>query len=224
MPSLAAGISESPQARQARALAPDGSLGPAALGAGSAGGSLEGLTDLRLVVSAVVARILAAPMGHPDVEDCTHETLRRALEGRSRLREGEPLRPWVIGIARHVALDARRARRRPGRPDRGDDDETPEIERLADPAPGPDDRAASLQRVHLVDRAMADLPAGTREALQLFHVDGLAYRAIAERLGVPLGTVATWVARGRRAIAEALGEPILGRLADHGSIDGRRSR
>src|SRR5512144_2508137 len=67
---------------------------------------------LRPVVRAVIACVLGQRQDHPDVEDCTHETLRRALEGRERLREGEALRPWVLGIARHVAIDARRRQRR----------------------------------------------------------------------------------------------------------------
>lgn len=40
----------------------------------------------------------------------------------------------------------------------------------------------------------------------LFHVEGEAYQSISERLGVPIGTVATWLSRGRRALAEALAE------------------
>src|SRR5581483_4764794 len=67
---------------------------------------------LRLIVRAVVARTLNVPVSHPDVDDCASETMRRAIEGRERLKEGEPLRPWVIGIARHVALDAIRAKKR----------------------------------------------------------------------------------------------------------------
>src|SRR5438093_79111 len=67
---------------------------------------------LRPVVRAVIACVLGVGKDHPDVEDGTHETWCRALEGHGRLREGEALRPWVLGIARHVALDARRQRRR----------------------------------------------------------------------------------------------------------------
>jgi RNA polymerase sigma-70 factor (ECF subfamily) len=48
------------------------------------------------------------------------------------------------------------------------------------------------------------LPDGPRNALQLFHMEGLSYQEIAGRLEVPLGTVATWVTRGRKAMAEAL--------------------
>ncbi|HVY46278.1 MAG TPA: sigma factor, partial [Minicystis sp.] len=81
----------------------------AAAPTGALGGDAAALSP---VVRAVVASVLGERKDHPDVEDCTHEAIRRAIEGRERLRDGEPLRPWVIGIARHVALDVRRLRRR----------------------------------------------------------------------------------------------------------------
>jgi RNA polymerase sigma-70 factor (ECF subfamily) len=56
---------------------------------------------------------------------------------------------------------------------------------------------------------LAKLPDGPRHALQLFHLEGLSYQEIASRLTVPLGTVATWVTRGRKAMAEALEEDAL---------------
>ena len=34
--------------------------------------------------------------------------------------------------------------------------------------------------------------------------EGLRYREIATRLGVPMGTVATWLSRGRRALVAAV--------------------
>src|SRR3954470_332711 len=97
------------------------------------------MAALRPVVRAVIACVLGEGKAHPDVEDGTHETLRRALEGHARLREGEALRPWLIGIARHVALDARRRRKRDRRfasatPD-DDGEADAAVERLVDPAP-----------------------------------------------------------------------------------------
>jgi RNA polymerase sigma-70 factor (ECF subfamily) len=162
---------------------------------------------LRPVVRAVVACVLGQGKDHPDVEDCTHETLRRALEGRARLREGEALRPWVLGIARHVAIDARRRRRRDrlAEPAAGDEVEAM-VERLVDPAPAPDERAASTEQARRIAGALQILSAPQREAMLLFHVEGEGYQRIAERLGVPIGTVATWLARGRRSLAEALAE------------------
>jgi len=170
----------------------------------------EETASLRLVVRSVVACVLGERADHPDVEDCTHECLRRAIEGQPRLRGGEPLRPWVIGIARHVALDARRARGRAQRVEpllEGSEIEgRPRAERLVDPAPGPDERLDQAERARRVRAAIDQLADGQRRALLMFHHEDLDYQEIARRLGVPMGTVATWIARGRRALAQALAE------------------
>lgn len=170
----------------------------------------EETASLRLVVRSVVANVLGLGQSHPDVEDCAHEALSRALEGRDRLRPGEPLRPWVIGIARHVAIDALRSKKRTRQRTAADghdgDVDTSLIDRVADPTPGPEERASTAERAERIERALAKLPEDHRKALVLFHVDGLKYQAIAAQLGVPMGTVATWIARGRKSIAESLGE------------------
>jgi RNA polymerase sigma factor (sigma-70 family) len=166
--------------------------------------------ELRPHVRAVVAAVLGVGRDHPDVDDCSHEALKRALEGRDRLRDGEPLRPWVTGIARHVALDALRARKR--QRDRtvvvreGEDGSAPDpLDRVADGAPSAFDRLSDARRHEAVARAMSALPDGQRRALTMFHMEGLQYQEIAARLNVPLGTVATWVMRARKSVAAAVG-------------------
>jgi len=167
--------------------------------------------DLRPHVRAVVAAVMGLGRDHPDVDDCTNEALRRALEGRDRLRDGEPVRPWVTGIARHVALDALRARKR--QRDRtattpeGDDSSPDPLERVADPGPTAFDRLSDARRLDQITRALSALPDGQRRALTMFHMEGLQYQEIAARLGVPLGTVATWVMRARKSVAAAVGVP-----------------
>jgi|HubBroStandDraft_6_1064221.scaffolds.fasta_scaffold196419_2 RNA polymerase sigma factor (sigma-70 family) len=168
------------------------------------------MAALRPVVRAVIACVLGERRDHPDVEDCTHETLRRALEGRERLREGEAIRPWLLGIARHVAIDARRRRRRErfDEPSGSEDEGETMMNRLVDPSPGPDERVASTERARRITAALQCLAAPQREALVLFHVEGEGYQRIAERMGVPIGTVATWLSRGRRSLADALSETV----------------
>jgi RNA polymerase sigma-70 factor (ECF subfamily) len=156
-------------------------------------------------VRVVIASVLAVGRDHADVDDGASETLRRAIEGHARLRAGEPVRPWLIGIARHVALDARRARGRAMRRRGGgvDDASGPATE-LPSPKPDPFDQLATARRDARVRDAVSRLPAGSRQALTLFHLDGLGYDAVAARLGVPMGTVATWISRGRKALHDML--------------------
>ena len=164
--------------------------------------------ELRPLVRGVVAHILGQGRQHPDVEDCTHEALRRAIEGKHRLKDGEPLRPWVLGIARHVALDTLRARKKNRRlvtaSTTTDPEEGEPLDRVPDSAPGADQQLERAQRIHRIRVAMQALPEDQRRALELFHLEGLGYREIAAKMGVPIGTVGTWVTRGRRTVAEAL--------------------
>ncbi len=169
--------------------------------------------ELRPLVRAVVACVLRERADHADVEDCTSEALRRALETDAQAQLKGPLRPWVLGIARHVALDTLRARQKqrarevdvmPDPPSSA----TAVVDRLVDPSSAADERMEQAERATRVRRVLATLPVGPRSALELFHMEGLSYQEIAGRLDVPLGTVATWVTRGRKAMAEALEDEI----------------
>jgi RNA polymerase sigma-70 factor (ECF subfamily) len=156
--------------------------------------------ELRPLVRAVVACVLREPPDHADVEDCTSEALRRALEAQTELRG--PVRPWVLGIARHVALDTLRARQKQRArnvevPADAPDSTKNVMDRLIDPGAGADEQMEVAERALRVRRILLQLPEGPRNALQLFHMEGLSYQEVAARLEVPLGTVATWVTRGR---------------------------
>ena len=167
------------------------------------------IVPLMASVRSVAAAVLRLDRAHPDVEDCASETMRRAVEARSRVRPGEPVRPWVLGIARHVALDMARHRRRAGLVDEPaadqDEDRPALVERVPDPAAGPEELLQRARDRAELRRGMARLPKSMGIALLRFHMDGKGYQEIAKELGVPLGTVATWVTRGRKALAEQLG-------------------
>ncbi|CAN5712801.1 N/A [soil metagenome] len=162
------------------------------------------LAALRPLVRAIVAKALRSAPTHADVDDAVAETMRRALEGATRIRDGEPIRPWVIGIAKHVAMDVHRARAR-GATIRSDDSGDG-ADKVPDSSPSPFDRVAHAQDRKRLESALATLPGGMREALLLFHADGKSYAEIAARLRVPVGTVATWILRARRSLAESLAE------------------
>jgi RNA polymerase sigma factor (sigma-70 family) len=57
-----------------------------------------------------LVRAVAADAG-PDAEDVTHDTFLRAFRTLKRLREPARFAPWLVGIARLVVRERRRARR-----------------------------------------------------------------------------------------------------------------
>jgi RNA polymerase sigma-70 factor, ECF subfamily len=170
------------------------------------------LAEYRPQVQNLVARILRRGKDDADVQDCTHEALRRALERDNQPPGDVALLPWVLGIARHVALDAlraeyrRRARTVPSEPQRLDGASEDLVARLPHPDSDPESITATRQDFRRIGVALSDLPARQREVLLALHVEGLGYREIAERMGVPVGTVGTWVLRGRESLEAALSD------------------
>jgi RNA polymerase sigma factor (sigma-70 family) len=162
---------------------------------------------LRPLLRAVAASVLRSSPDHPDVDDAVSETMRRALEGRARLRAGEPLRGWIVGIAKHVALDTARSRTRAlkRQPSDASPDSTRDItDRIPDSKPSPFDRAARTEEMARLESVLHELPENQREAVVSFFIEGLSYVEIGKKLDVPIGTVATWILRGRRTLAQNL--------------------
>jgi RNA polymerase sigma-70 factor, ECF subfamily len=62
------------------------------------------------------------------------------------------------------------------------------------------------ERVDMV-QALLRLPLAQRRALVLHHMAGLSVEETAAEMGVLGGTVKSWLWRGRRQLAEALGRP-----------------
>jgi RNA polymerase sigma factor (sigma-70 family) len=173
----------------------------------------DALSELRPAVRALVAHVLGARQGDADVDDCTSEAFRRALEGLTRLRSGAPLRPWLLGIAHHVALDARRARARAlarsagvlAYEDHNRDSYDDVLANVHDKSPDPHEQIELAERRHRLQAAMHGLPEEQRRALFLC-AQGLCYREIASELAVPIGTVCTWIARARQHLARTLND------------------
>ena len=68
----------------------------------------------------------------------------------------------------------------------------------------PDDVVSQAERKVRVQRALADLPADQHEVVALSYVEGLSHSEIAERLGLPLGTVKSRMRLAYLKIREAV--------------------
>ncbi|MEO8197255.1 MAG: RNA polymerase sigma factor [Thermoanaerobaculia bacterium] len=119
-------------------------------------------------------RTLALP--GTEVDDLVQNTFLQVHRSRQTYLPGQPVRPWLFAIARHVGLMSRRSSGRRSRRELQPFDELPELPVLA--------RAAgALDRIAL-GRALGDLAAPGRETLWLHHVEGFSFREIAAIQGI----------------------------------------
>ncbi|GGV29738.1 RNA polymerase sigma factor [Streptomyces griseoflavus] len=125
-----------------------------------------------------------------EADDVTQQVFIGAWRGRHGFRPDRgPLGAWLVGITRRKIVDALAARtRRLSLADSAAHAAAP-----AGPAAGaPDD---VLDRV-LVVQALSRLPHAQREVLCMAFYEDLTQVQIAERTGVPLGTVKSHARRG----------------------------
>lgn len=138
----------------------------------------------------------------PDAEDLAQDTFVRAFVHFERFDPDRPLLPWLVAIARRLCLDLLRRRKvMTGA------DAMPEIIQLV---PSPEREASIREELSRLEQALAGLDEGPREAIVLFHVEAMSYRDIAAALEVPMGTVMTWLHRGRAQLKRALDDASIG--------------
>ncbi len=134
----------------------------------------------------------------PRAEELTYEAFNRAYRNLGSFRGDAKFSSWLYRIAVNVAL-AERARKRL------DQVSLTEAEYLAaDHSTRPDVAYQSLFCSQVVDKALSQLPPHYETALRLFYLRGVGYVEIAEMMKIPMGTVKTYLHRGKRALKEVL--------------------
>ena len=131
-------------------------------------------------------------------EEATQQTFVQAWKAAGRFDAGRELGPGLATIARRVAIDLyRRESRRSAAPLEAVAPDDPAIVTLP---PGVDEVSDAWE----VRRAIDALPPDEREVVRLQHLEGRSHTDIAERLGVPLGTVKSRSHRAHQRLAAAL--------------------
>ncbi|AGS73176.1 sigma-70 family RNA polymerase sigma factor [Streptomyces collinus] len=130
-------------------------------------------------------------------EDLVQETLVRAWQHPEALRAADfdSVRPWLLTVARRLAIDARRARR--ARPFEVGD-EVPENARVTA------DHAERATAVLDVREAVKTLTPEHRDVLVLVYFRGASVAEAATALGIPPGTVKSRAYYALRALRRVL--------------------
>jgi len=129
--------------------------------------------------------------------DATQETFITVFRKVDRFAGHSAFSTWLYRVAVNTCYDqARRSGRR-------------QVEPLPEGVDPADESAAvALESVELrpdLEAALAALPSEFRSAVVLCDAEGLSLQTVSEILGVPVGTVKSRIFRGRRLLAEALG-------------------
>jgi RNA polymerase sigma-70 factor (ECF subfamily) len=109
---------------------------------------------------------------------------------------------WLVMLVRSRALDCLR-RRKARRADL--EENVDDVPNLRDTRPTPELASMEAGRSRIVQKAMADLTPDQREAIELAYFSGLSHSEMAERTGLPLGTVKTRIRLGMLHLRKLLG-------------------
>ncbi len=134
-------------------------------------------------------------------EDIAQETFVTAWRRLGSLRDRRHLRPWLCGIARHVASHARRRQTR--QPETG----AQGLEAMGDapgPEPTPAEAAARQEEAALVWECLGRLPGALREPLILFYREQRSVQQVAVALELSEEAVRQRLSRGRALLRERL--------------------
>jgi len=141
-----------------------------------------------------------------DAEDIVQEAVLRAFKYFDRF-SGDKARPWLLAIVRNTGASWM-AKNRPRHLTLVGDPADAEPDRPEATAPSPEQQSERRELRHEIDRAVAGLPPDFREAILLREVQELSYKEIAAILDVPIGTVMSRIARGRKLLQIQLKEAV----------------
>jgi RNA polymerase sigma-70 factor (ECF subfamily) len=134
-------------------------------------------------------------------DEATQETFVRAHRKMATIRDDDKLVAWLLGIARHVFFEARRARAKQAGPD-----DARVLDARPDSAPSPEASLLGQEADALLAEALGHLAEERRMALLLRLDHRLGYDEIAQTMGWPLSKVKNEIHRARLELRAKLGD------------------
>ena len=167
---------------------------------------MELLADLVERCQHRLVRYLLYLTGRRDyAEDLAQETWVRVLQRGSQYNGRQRFDPWLFAIARHLAIDYLRKKRRAVQTASLPDDRD-EILLVSSSGPSPFEAAARSEDAIRLAGQLQILSPLYREALLLRFQEDLSLAEIAQVLGAPVTTVTSRIYRGLAALRSAFEE------------------
>jgi len=136
-----------------------------------------------------------------DAEDVVQEAYLRAFK-HFRSFHGGDSRPWLLAIVRNTFYTWLQQNRAPERQIPFDE----EIHIAEDDHLNPEGLLLQKANNQSVRQAIEELPPEFREVIVLRELEGLSYKQIADVTEIPVGTVMSRLARGRKRLEQNLSQ------------------
>ena len=139
------------------------------------------------------------------VEDLSQETFLRVFRAMEYFDSRGKLSTWIYTIANRVAIDHLRKTARWRERSLIDESDLNSQEKI--PAPeslNPEDTLAREEMRTVVQQELAQLPEEYRLSLEYTAIDGLDYQTVAAMMRIPVGTLKTYVFRGKKILKEKI--------------------
>lgn len=150
----------------------------------------------------VLVRMLGS---RAEAEDAMQEVFTRVWTRAGRYDPGMGRgMAWLVAITRNLAIDRLRARPPAPATRRTDDDEDDGTDALPDPSPGAEGRLIARGEAQRVVDCMGRLEPDRAAAVRGAYLQGMSYQDLADRFGVPLNTMRTWLRRSLIRLRECL--------------------
>ncbi len=134
-------------------------------------------------------------------EDAMQDTFVKIWKNADRYSaNGLSPMTWLITIARNTSIDRLRARKKGHQ-----DIDTPGFELVA-PGLNPEQAVVASSEASRLSGCLDTLEEDRAKAIRGAYLDGETYADLADRFGVPLNTMRTWLRRGLIALRECMSQ------------------
>ena len=137
-----------------------------------------------------------------EAADAVQDACVRALRFIGGFRGGDG-RVWLLAIVRNTCYSRLKRGRMRDLESEFDD----EIHSVESQASDPELLLARGRDGEALRRALEELPEEFREVIVMRELEGMAYKEIADVAGIPIGTVMSRLARGRKRLQQLLTAP-----------------
>ncbi|WP_010243534.1 RNA polymerase sigma factor [Acetivibrio cellulolyticus] len=142
-----------------------------------------------------------------DALDLVQEIFLRIYRNFERVDEKKPISPWIKRIAVNVCINFKRDNKNKvselsihSSTDEGENT----LEETVSDGCFTEDEVVYLDTKKVLEESIMELPKEVKMAVLLRHIKGLSYNEISELMECPVGTIKTYIFRGKKLLKDSL--------------------